>query len=108
MEARLPSEKELRYASFSNNSIQNPISRFGGWEWSADPYAPLASLIPASEKAVKAVGSPERVITGRPLSTTANQNISSQNHSMPADLSSPFITFRAVIARKQALPVLER
>ncbi|MCL2184797.1 MAG: SUMF1/EgtB/PvdO family nonheme iron enzyme [Treponema sp.] len=104
MEVRLPTEKEWRYASLSNNRMYNPIhNQFGGWEWSADPYAPLAHMLEqrVSEKAVQAVGSPERTITGRPLSASLNQtNLSPNGYSLPADLSSPFVTFRTVIAPK--------
>jgi len=109
MEARLPTEKEWRYAFLSNRaSLSNPgnrnmlnsISRFGGWEWTADPYAPLSEMITVSNEAIKAVGSPERTIIGRPLSASSSQILSPQAASLTADLSSPFVTFRVLIAER--------
>ncbi|MCL2196869.1 MAG: SUMF1/EgtB/PvdO family nonheme iron enzyme [Treponema sp.] len=103
MEVRLPSEAEWKFAAINNENMLNPINRFGGWEWSGDPFSPLSWLIPASEKAIEAVGSPERALAGRPLLLTQSQSASSRafGYSLPADLSSPIVTFRPVIAPKK-------
>lgn len=103
MEVRLPTEAEWKFAAINNEKMLNPINRLGGWEWSADPFAQLSWLIPASQKAIKAIGSPERVIVGRPLSLTQGQSNfpSAGGYSLPPGLSSPIVTFRPVIAPKK-------
>jgi len=83
MEARLPTETELEIAEIRGVITTND----SGWEWCADPYAPL-TFIDASPEAVQAVGSPERALFGK---TSA---------SLPPELSSPFVTFRPVIAQR--------
>jgi len=103
MEVRLPTEAEWKFASVNNGKMLNPINRFGGWEWTADPFAQLAWIIPASEKAIEAVGSPERALAGRPLPLIQSQAALSAafGYSLPPDLSSPIVTFRPVIAPKK-------
>jgi len=91
MEARLPAEIELELAGIAYGVGNMPGS---GWEWCADPFAPL-QFITASPEAVQAVGSPERNIRGRP-SSAAEQARSS----LPPELSSPFVSFRPVIAER--------
>ncbi|MCL2805535.1 MAG: formylglycine-generating enzyme family protein [Treponema sp.] len=78
MEVRLPRESELEQAALN----------ISGWEWCADPYAPL-QFIKAQDSAIQAVGSVERALFGQ---TRA---------SLPPDFSSPFITFRLVIANRR-------
>ena len=76
---------------FGIKSMEDPI-----WEWCADPFAPL-QFISASNNAIQAMGSPERVLHGRP-SVTAEET----RASLPPEMSSPFVTFRLVIAPKSA------
>ena len=79
-EVRLPTEAEWDAA---------PSTESVGWEWCADPFAPLA-FIRTSSKNAEAVGSPERLLrSGAGAETRA---------SLPPDFSSPFVSFRPVIA----------
>jgi hypothetical protein len=80
-EARLPTEAEW-------DSVENPLEA-AGWEWCADFYVPLL-FIKASPNAARAVGSPERSLRNRAYPGT--------RASLPPDFSSPFVSFRPVIA----------
>jgi hypothetical protein len=80
-EARLPTEAEWDSAV---NLIEN-----NGWEWCADPYIPLP-FIKTKPGAAEAVGSPERALRGH-----AHPEIRA---SLPPDYSSPFVSFRPIIA----------
>jgi len=88
MEVRLPTENESILTAYYNGIYRGP-----GWEWCADPYAPLK--INASQKAIETVGSPERALFGIASQTQIKRA------SLPPDLSSPFVTFRPVIAPKE-------
>jgi len=88
MEIRLPSEKEWVSAAGRFINSQGLI-----WEWCADPYAPLN--FKASPKAIKAVGSSERSLRRKVSDSTG------ERASLPADLSSPFVTFRLILAPKE-------
>jgi len=83
MEIRLPTEAELEFAELNGVITTND----SGWEWCADPFAPL-TFIDASPEAINAVGSPERALFGK---TRA---------SLPPELSSLFVAFRPVIAQR--------
>jgi len=87
MEVRLPAEDEWEYAAISVNNMQNT-----GFEWCGSPYAPL-NFIKAPDGAAQILSSPERSIRGRASASSAETRAS-----FPPDLSSPFITFRPVIA----------
>jgi hypothetical protein len=80
-EARLPMEAEW-------DSVINSIETTG-WEWCADHYVPLP-FIKTSPSAAEAVGSPERSLRSRAHLETRT--------SLPPDYSSPFVSFRPVIA----------
>jgi hypothetical protein len=90
MEVRLPTEIEWEFAGL-NGVIKTDIS---GWEWCADPFAPLR-FIDATPEAVQAVSSPERTLRGKPSASSAETRAS-----LPPDFSSPFVTFRPVIAQR--------
>jgi hypothetical protein len=87
MEVRLPTEWEWADAANYISNMKNP-----GWEWCANPYAPLE--LTYSSQGKEAVGSPERSLRGRQSSSSMETRAS-----LPPDLSSPIITFRLVIAR---------
>jgi hypothetical protein len=85
MEVRMPTELELEHAV--KCGIINNLE--AGWEWCADPYAPL-DFITASPAAILAADSPERSLR----KGTARS-------SLPPELASPFVSFRPVIAAKE-------
>jgi formylglycine-generating enzyme required for sulfatase activity len=104
MEVRLPTENEwLSAAGGGLSSAGGGLSSVGGirnmenpgWEWCADPFAPL-DFIAANPKAVKAAGSPERTLRGKSFSGNGETKAS-----LPPDLSSPFIRLRPVIVERE-------
>ena len=92
MEVRLPEEAEWEYAAPGINSMRNP-----GWEWCGDYYAPL-NFIKANNDVIRSIGSSERSLRGR---QPGNSSSAETRASLPPDLSSPLVTFRAVIAVKR-------
>ena len=88
MEVRLPTEAEREYAAASGAIHMGE----GGWEWCADPFAPL-QFIKADVGAIQAVGSAERSL---------RSSADSSRTSLPPDFSSLFVSFRPVIAEKNS------
>jgi len=87
MEIRLPTENEWEHAAVNMSNA--------GWEWCDDPFAPL-NFIKVSDKAINMVSSPERSLRGRQTANSAETRTS-----LPPEFSSPFVTFRPVIAAKR-------
>jgi hypothetical protein len=104
-EIRLPSENEWEYAALYNNEI---LANYGTslhmigsfWEWCEDPFVPLNNFS-VTKEAADLVSSPKRSVRGGSswFDSRVSGGIKTRG-SLEPNSSSPFVSFRPIIAIK--------